>query len=540
MPADLVFLGARVERIAPGPPADAVAVQGGRITHVGSEREIRAEIDASTEVAQLEGASLLPGFQDAHVHPVSGGLLADLCDLHDLPDADAILAAIEAYARAHPEREWISGWGWSLTAFPNGEPSRELLDGVVGDRLAMLESSDGHVAWASSRALAAAGVTRETPDPPDGRIARDTDGEPSGTLMDGAIELVARLVPELTHEERLIGLRAAQAHLHALGITAWQDAHVEPEDLAVYQAAQKAGWLTARVVAALWWERERGMEQVEELEALCASVGPGRLRADSVKLMLDGILESRTALLTEPYQGSESGGAPFIEPKILLEAVPELDRRGFQAHFHAIGDGAVRLALDAVAEARRRNGRSDTRPHISHIEVIHPADVPRFGALGTVANMQPFWASDDDQMQGLRIPALGPHRAHWQYVFASLRRAGARLAGGSDWTVTTANALLEIEVAVNRVSPSARGSAAFLPEECLTLDEALEAFTLGSAYVNHLDRDTGTIEVGKLADLVVLDRDLRASDEPIGEARVRETYVEGERVYSMPGGGVRS
>ena len=541
MAADLVFLGARIERIAPGPSADAIAVRDGRVTQVGSEREIRAEIGAATEVVELAGATLLPGFQDAHVHPISGGLLADLCDLHDLPDAGAILAAIGAYGRAHPEREWIRGWGWSLTAFPNGEPSRDLLDAVVGNRLAVLESSDGHVAWASSRALAEAGVTRETPDPPDGRIARDAEGGPSGTLVDGAIELVTRLVPEATHEERVTGLRVAQAHLHALGITAWQDAHVEPDDLAVYREAAEAGWLTARVVAALWWERERGIEQIEELEDLRGSAAfPGRLRADSVKLMLDGILESRTAYLTEPYEGSDTGGVPFIEPAVLLAAVPELDRRGFQAHFHAIGDGAVRLALDAVAEARRRNGPSDTRPHISHIEVVHPDDVPRFGQLGTAANMQPFWASDDDQMQDLRIPALGPHRAHWQYVFASLRRAGARLAGGSDWTVTTANPLLEIEVAVNRVAPSARETPAFLPEERLSMDEALEAFTLGSAYVDHLDRDTGTIEVGKLADLVVLDRDLRGSDEPIGEARVRETYVAGERVYSMPGGGVRS
>ena len=293
-------------------------------------------------------------------------------------------------------------------------------------------------------------------------------------------------------------------------------------------------------MAALWWERERGVEQVEELEALRASVTSGRLRADSVKLMLDGILETRTALMIEPYQGSTDRGTPFIDPALLREVVPELDRRGFQAHFHAIGDGAVRLALDAVAEARRRNGRSDTRPHVSHIEVVHPNDVPRFAALDTVANMQPFWASDDDQMQDLRIPALGPERMRWQYVFASLRRAGARLAGGSDWSVTTANPLLEIEVAVNRVAPTARGGDAFLPYERLTLDEALEAFTLGSAFVNHLDRDTGTIEVGKLADLVVLDRNLRGSETPIGDARVRETYVAGERVYSMSGGGVRS
>jgi predicted amidohydrolase YtcJ len=246
--------------------------------------------------------------------------------------------------------------------------------------------------------------------------------------------------------------------------------------------------------------------------------------------MLDGILESRTAFMTAPYEGGGSAGIPFIEPSLLRDAVVELDRRGFQAHFHAIGDGAVRLALDAVEAALSANGASDRRHHIAHLETINPADIPRFAALDVTANIQPFWAVDDDQMRELRAPALGPERARWQYSFASLRRAGARLAGGSDWTVTTANPLLEIEVAVTRVDPGARDSEPFLPEERLTLDEALAAFTLGTAWVNHLDAETGSIEVGKQADLIVLDRDLRASGTPIGDASVRATYVAGKRV----------
>lgn len=534
--ADLAFLGASVERIvarAGDAAADAVAVRGGRIVAVGTRSEVRPLIGPRTDVIDLHGESLLPGFGDAHIHPIDGGMLADRCDLHDLADAPAYLDAIARYATAHPERPWVLGGGWSLSAFPRGEPERDLLDGVVGGRPAYLESNDGHVAWASSRALELAGISAATPDPPDGRIVRDARGVPTGTLVDGATALVTPHLPAVGHDDWVRWLRAGQAQLHRWGITAWQDAHVEPAQLEAYRQGAEAGWLTARVVAALWWERSGGLEQIEAFERLRAEADVGRLRADSVKLMLDGILESGTALLTSPYLGPGADtGVPFIEPELLREAVVELDRRGFQAHFHAVGDGAARLALDAVEAARRQNGPSDARHHVAHLELLHPDDVPRFAPLGVTANIQPFWAVDDDQMRHLRLPVLGPQRNAWQFVFGSLRRAGARLAGGSDWTVTTANPLLEMEVAVRRVPPDARDADPFLPAERLSLDEALAAFTIGSAHVNHLDGSTGTIEVGKLADLVLLDRDIRAPHAgPLGDASVTGTWVEGEAVY---------
>jgi predicted amidohydrolase YtcJ len=536
--ADLVVLGASVETMVDGAaPADAIAVRAGRIVHVGRSAEARTLIGPGTRVVELDGETVLPGFQDAHIHPIDGGLRTGSCDLHDLADASAYLDAIAGYATAHPDRAWITGEGWALTAFPRGEPERGPLDAIAPDRPAFLYSHDGHVGWINSRALAIAGIDRDSPDPPGGRIVRDAAGEPSGTLHDSAIDLVEPHLPQPSHAERLKALREAQRELHALGITGWQDAHVEPAALAAYREAAEAGWLTARVIAALWWERNGGLEQIDEFERQRAAGRIGRLRADSVKLMLDGILESGTAFMTAPYVGVDGAsaaraGEPFIEPDLLRRAVTELDRRGFQAHFHAIGDGAVRLALDAVEAARAANGEGDGRHHVAHIEVVHPDDVPRFGQLGVVANMQPFWASDDDQMRTLRAPVLGPDRVGWQYPFASLLRAGATLAGGSDWTVTTANPLLEIEVAVTRVAPDTRELAPFLPDERLTLDAALRAFTIGTAYVNHLDADTGTIEVGKLADLVVLDRNLRAPDAgPIGDASVRLTFVEGEEVF---------
>jgi predicted amidohydrolase YtcJ len=530
--ADLVITGASLEPMTGQPaPADALAVRDGRIVALGDAADLRALVGPATEVVELAGETVLPGFQDAHVHPIEGGLLADRCDLHALSDADAYLRAIRAFADAHAERAWVSGSGWSLAAFARGEPDRRRLDEVVGDRPALLESSDGHVAWVSTRALAMAGVTAATPDPHDGRIARDEHGEPTGTLHDGAIALVSRLVPKPTHDERVRALLAAQEHLHGLGITAWQDAHVEAAELAAYREAAQDGRLTAHVEAALWWDRTHGLEQIAWLEEARAGASvPGRLRAGSVKLMLDGILESRTALMIDPYVGTDGErGAPFIEPDLLRWAVIELDRRGFDCHFHAIGDGAIRLALDVVEAARRTNGPLGTRHHVAHLEVIHPDDLPRFAALDVTANIQPLWAADDEQMRALRVPVLGEARRCRQFPFASLARAGARLAGGSDWTVSTANPLLEIEVAVRRVAPETREAAPLCPEERLSLDEALGAFTLGSAYVNRLDAETGTLEIGKLADLVILDRDLRAADVP-GEAAVRSTYVAGRLV----------
>ena len=531
--ADLVIVGGTVERMTNDPgPAEAIAVIDGYIAAVGSARDTHERIGPSTEVVELANETVLPGFQDAHVHPIGGGLLADLVDLHVLAAGD-YLRAVADYARRHPEREWITGSGWELTAFAGGEPDRRLLDDVVGDRPALLYSNDGHVAWVSSRALERAGVAAGTPDPADGRIVRDEHGDPTGTLHDGAVHLVDRLIPEPTHEERVRGLLAAQSYLHGLGITAWQDASVEPSELAVYREMAADGRLTARVEAALWWQRSAGLEQIDWFEEARASASMRpRLGASTVKLMLDGILESRTALMVDPYEGGDGWrGAPFIDPELLRRAVVELDRRGFSCHFHAIGDGAVRLALDAIEAARAANEPGPGRHHIAHLEVINPDDVPRFATLDVSANIQPLWAADDEQMVALRIPAIGEARRCWQYPFASLARAGARLAGGSDWSVTSPDPLREIEVAVRRVALETRDVAPLCPEERLTLDQALRAFTAGAAYVNHLDDETGTLEPGKLADLAILYRNLRDPHAgPIGDAFVRATYVGGVRV----------
>jgi predicted amidohydrolase YtcJ len=537
---------------AAGRPASAVAVVEGRIARLGDahDPDIRELIGPATAVVDLRGRALLPGFQDAHVHPAFAGITMISCNLMGAASLDEALARIAAYAQANPDREWIAGSGWRMEWFAGGTPDRHMLDQVTGGRPAYLSNRDGHGAWANTRALELAGVDEHTPDPADGRIEREADGRPQGTLHEGAANLVGNLIPELTLDERLDGLLAAQRHLHARGITAWQDAIVgdylgSPDPLPVYLAAAASGQLTARVEGALWWDRSRGGEQLPDILTRRERGRAPRFRAHTVKIMQDGVAENFTAGMIEPYLDptgchEHGSGLSYVDPLALREYVTQLDASGFQVHLHAIGDRAVREALDAIEAARAANGGNDNRHHIAHLQVVHPDDVRRFAPLGVTANMQGLWAAHEPQMDELTIPFIGPERTQRQYVFADILRSGARLAAGSDWAVSSANPLRAIHVAVNRSLQGTTGAQAepFLPGQALTLSQALAAYTLGSAYVNHLDDQTGTIEVGQLADLVVLDRDPFAGPAAdIGTTGVLATYVEGAPVYLSDGNG---
>jgi predicted amidohydrolase YtcJ len=545
--ADLVFTGGAVYTVdATRSWARAVAVKGDRIVAVGTDDELGDLIGAGTDVIDLRGRMLLPGFQDAHVHPVAAGVDMLQCDLHlagSLPEYERI---VRTYAETHAGDPWIVGSGWSMDVFPGGTPTRDVLDRLVPDRPVFMPNRDGHSAWVNSRALELAGVTRVTSDPADGRIERDAAGEPTGTLHEGAMDLVGDHTPATTAQQMSAGLLEGQAYLHSLGITAWQDAIVEAGERAnnfdAYVRAAAGGALTARVVGALWWDRGRGLEQIEDLVALRERGTAGRFRATTVKIMQDGVCENFTAAVLEPYldaNGHPTGnrGISFVEPDLLKEAVTRLDALGFQVHFHALAERAVREALDAIEAARTANGMNDLRHHLAHIQVVHPDDVPRFRRVGAVANAQALWAAHEGQMDELTIPFLGHPRATWQYPFASLVRSGAHLAMGSDWSVSSPDPLQEMHVAVNRVMPpdypyGVDNREVFIPEERIDLATAIAGFTMGSAYVNHLDHETGSIEVGKLADLTVVDRDL--FDHPPGEiadASVQLTVVGGRRVY---------
>jgi predicted amidohydrolase YtcJ len=519
---------------------EPVLVEDGIITAIGRDAlgaTGAVEIDAA-------GGLVSPGFQDSHIHPYHAGLDMIACDLTPYVTADGYLTRIAEYAAANPELPWISGGGWSMDSFPGGLPTAAALDAVVSDRPAFFPNRDGHGAWVNTKALEIAGIDDVTPDPFDGRIERAADGHAIGTLQEGAMGLVARHVPLPTQDDMDEALKIAQQQLFSWGVTGWQDAIVgatndTPDSLDSYLRATSSGVLKAHVVGALWWDRNRGLEQIAELVEKRERALAGGFAATAVKIMQDGVAENFTAGMLEPYLDScgcpgENMGKSFVDPTTLKEISIQLDALGFQLHYHALGDRAVRESLDAVEAARKANGDSDLRHTLAHIQVIHPDDIPRFAELGVVANMQPLWARHEPQMDMLTVPFLGTRRSAWQYPFGSLQRAGSLLASGSDWPVSTANPLEIIHTTVNRAPAGATGPSAlpFLGEQALSLADALIAHSLGTAYLNHDEGRSGSIEIGKAADIVILDRDIFAAPvAEIGSATVAYTIIGGEIVY---------
>lgn len=520
-----------------------VRTVGERIDAVLPDAALRSEVDAETEVVELDGRLVSPGFVDAHLHPVLGGLEAGLCDLSSARSAEECLRMVAEYAAAHPELTWIVGGGWSMDLFPGGTPRREALDGVTGGRPAILANRDHHGHWANTEALRLAGVDRTTPDPKGGRIERDADGAPSGTLHEAAGDLVNRLRPEPSGRALLEGLLRGQDIAFSLGVTGWQDAIVGrspviPDTLPAYLETAANGSLRARVGLALWWDRDRGADQIDGLIArreLVRNEAPA-LRASTVKIMVDGVAENFTAAVSAPYLDSRGHatancGHSFIDPSQLDDIVRRLDALGFQAHFHALGDRAVTEALDAVEHALTANGRSDNRHHLAHLQMIRLADIPRFSALGAAANLQALWAQAEPQMTELTLPFLDASLRDRQYPFADLLYGGARLAAGSDWPVSSAAPLDAMQVAVTRSYPEGDGPA-LTPEQSLPLERIWTAYTHGSAWVNHREDLTGALDPGKLADLVLLDRDpFAAPADRIAEARISETVIGGRTVF---------
>ncbi len=552
---DLVLRGGHVYTVdAARSWAQAVAVRGGQIVAVGTDAEVGALAGPGTEVVDLGGRMVLPGFIDAHVHASAGGVERLGCDLSGAHSLAEYLEIVGRFAEQNPAAEWITGGGWAIDVFPGGVPNRADLDRVAGNRPVFLSNRDHHAAWVSSRALEIAGVDAGTPDPVDGRIERDAGGTPVGTLQEGAMGLVERVVPRVSLERQVAGIAEGQRYLHSLGITGWQEAIVGdyaviPDCFDAYLEAERRGVLLSRVVGAQWWQRGAGIGQLDGMIERRALAGSGLFRATSVKIMMDGVCENFTASMLTPYldghghEGSTSG-VPFFDAEDLKRALVRIDAEGFQAHFHAIGDRAVREALDAVAAARSANGAGDGRHHISHIQVVHPEDLPRFRALDVPANCQALWACNEPQMTELTLPFLGPERASWQYPFGSLHRSGAQLCFGSDWPVSSPNPLWELHTAVNRTvppdypyaDPAAGQGEVFLPPERIDLATALAAATIGSAYVNHDDDVVGSIEAGKQADLVVLDRNLFAHPaSEIALAKIDMTFVAGHAVYERAG-----
>lgn len=518
--------------------AEAVAVTDGRIRYVGTDAGVAAHIGSNTTVVDLGGRMMLPAFQDSHIHPISGGVEASACDLNGLPGLAEYRSTIGEYAAANPDLPWILGGGWSMAVFgPGGAPSRTILDELVPNRPVYLSSADGHTGWANSMALELAGITRDTPDPVDGRIDRDPQtGELVGSLQEGATGLITQHIPPMTLEDRIAGMRYARDMLHGYGITSITAAIVGQEDLEVYEAMDQRGELNLRVLASLWWDRARAEEQIPALVEQREKYTKGHVRATTIKIMQDGVLENYTGAMLEPYLlGGGTRGIPMVEPEFLKQAVTLLDAEGFQVHFHAIGDAAIRQSLDAIEEALLENGDLGHRHHISHLQVIHPDDIPRFAELDVIANFQPLWAAYDDYIRELNIPAIGAERTSWMYPIQSVKDAGGMVAFGSDWSVSTANPFYQMETAVTRMDSNDYSIAPFIPDEAIDIETAIHAFTINAAFLNKHETDTGSIEVGKYADLIVLDQNLIDIDsKSISDTRVLLTLLEGNAVYGNP------
>ncbi|WP_062300140.1 amidohydrolase [Demequina maris] len=526
---------------------DAVLVVDGVIRALGDGDALAARDDAAgADVVDAAGGLVHPSFADAHVHTAMGGLEAIGLDVSAAYGEEACLARVAAYAATH-DGGWIVGGGWHMFDYAGGTPTAAALDAVTGDVPAFLVNADHHGAWVNSAALRAAGIDASTPDPEDGRIERDADGHPTGTLHEGAMSLVSALLPAHTDDELRAGLAAGADALLRAGVTAWQEAivgdyggHVDASP--TYGDLIETGALTARVSGALWIPRDVTLEGVP---ALVADLVRRRDRdaargfdTSTVKIMVDGVAENRTAALAEPYLvdgcdcGADDGdgrGIAYFGRDVLSAVAAAVAAEGFALHFHAIGDRAVTDALDAVA-ALPEGLRGLRRHHIAHVQVVDPADVPRFAALGVTVNMQALWACHDEQMNDLTIPVLGERRAAWQYPFASFARAGAALAMGSDWPVSTYDPWQAIHVAVTRQYPGSDRDP-LLPDEALSLDVALRAYTAGSHRLLGLD-GSGVLEEGARADLCVASRDpFAGAPRDIATTRTVATVLGGRIVH---------
>lgn len=533
----LLYLGGG--KFAPG----QVVTTGGVITAVLDADDALPDVD---DIVDLDGGTLLPGFQDSHAHPLLAGVLLMGIDLLPVHDRAEYLRIIAAYAAAHPQLACIEGGGWFGDVFDGGFPTASDLDAIVSDRPVILSSHDAHGVWVNTAALELAGIDSSTADPSDGRIMRDETGAPSGVLLEGAAALVAGLRPEPDQDFNVQAMLRAQERLHSVGITTWQDAFVGigdvgPNALPVYEELDRTGALTGHVVMAQWWERTRGLEQIDELLAVRAQFeSSALLDAGTVKVMIDGMIENGTASMLEPFEGRPGdSGITFIETDAARELAIALDAADFQIHFHAVGDRATRIALDAVEAALAANGQRGNRHHIAHLDIVNPADIPRFAELDVTANITALWARLDEEIVTRKLPLLGAAREAMHFPFGSLHAAGARLVGGSDWPVTDPNPLWAVHTAISRrgvrEDPHAIGKDVFdsplLEDEAIDLGTALDAYLTVGAYINRLEKSTGELRVGAAADLVWIDRDL-SDPAALGAAAVCRTVIAGETVYS--------
>ncbi len=547
-PADTLILNARIYTVNPAQPwAEAIAISGGRIVAVGSATETRRFRGPKTRVIDARRRLILPGFTDSHIHFMEGALALTGVQLDGTTGLAEIQAALRSYAAAHPAQAggnpWIVGRGWNYSQFGGDHlPHRRYLDELFPDRPVYLEGFDGHTAWANSKALQAAGITRSTPDPRNGKIVRDANGDATGALQEGAMALVVRAIPPPGRAERLEALRRAMAEANRLGLTRIITCGNDTPNASDHQFAElyaelrQRGQLTLRVALSTYADpglpAESLIAEAEGLRTAYPAEDPW-LAGGAVKFFADGVIEGHTAALLAPYSDDPStSGSLRWRPEDYRKLVIELDRRGLQIFTHAVGDAAVRLALDAYEEAARVNRTSDARHRIEHIETVASADIPRFGSTGTIASMQPLHAYPDEDTLNVWLRNVGPDRGSRAWAWKSIQDHGGRLAFGSDWPVVTMNPWYGIESAVTRQTREGKPAGGFVSSQHLSVVEAVGGYTLGAAIGGRRERTEGSLEPGKVADLVMLSQDLFTIDpHQIHNTQVLLTMLAGRVVY---------
>ncbi len=534
--AETVVVNAKIYTVnAQQPWAEALAIRGGRILSVGSTREINNYRGPETRVIDAKGRLVLPGFTDCHIHFMEGSLGLLHVDLNGAATASEIQKRVSAYAVAHPRETWILGMGWTYPAFaPSGLPDRKILDEVVLDRPVLLEAYDGHTSWANSKALAVAGITRETPDPANGKIVRDEHGDATGALLEEAGELVSRFAPKPSREERLAALRKGLHEANRAGLTRVHSAGGDFEFLDLYDELRNKGELTVRQYVAYFLNPpELTPADIEKMERARNTYRDDWISGGAVKTMLDGVVEAHTAAMLTPYSDDPSKtGKLFWDPEKYKQAIVELDGRGYQIFTHAIGDRAVRLALDAYEAARTKNGNKDARPRVEHIETITAADIPRFGTLGAIASFQPLHAYPDDDTLKIWARNAGPDRAGRAWVWHSIESSGGRLAFGSDWPVVTLSPWPGVQNALTRQTTEGDPPGGWVPKERISLEDTIKAYTLGAAVAGRREKTEGSLEAGKVADLIILSQNLfEVAPSQTGKTEVVLTMAGGRVVY---------
>ena len=537
-PADIIVVHGRVYTENPKQPwAQAVAIRHGKITAVGDDPEIERRRGMGTKVVNAGGKLVLPGFVDCHIHFMDGSLRLGRVHLEGAKDPAEIQKRLRQYALEHPGDDWILGRGWNYAMFgPEALPHKKYLDEIFPNRPVFLEGYDEHTYWVNSKALMLAGIARDTADPPNGTIVRDPQtGEATGALKESAQDLIAKIIPKPSRAEKLLALRAGMRWANQHGITRVHSAGQDFEELDLFDEMRRRGDLSVRLYIAYFLNPpELRPQDLEAIEHARKKFHDDWIDAEAVKFMVDGVVESHTAAMLEPYSDDPSlKGKLFWEPSKYKAAVAELDKHGLQLFTHAIGDYAVRTALDAYENAETQNHKKgDRRPRIEHIETIAASDIPRFGKLGVIASMQPLHAYPDSNTLDVWARNTGPDRASRAWAWKSIADAGGRLAFGSDWPVVTLNPWEGVQTAVTRQTSEGKPAGGFVPEQRLTVAQVIEGYTLGAAFAGRREKSEGSLEIDKFADLIVVSQNIfDINPHNIGATKVVTTIVGGRLVY---------